>query len=405
VSAYTSTYPATYQGSSATGSFTIDVGFPVLPKPKGPWRFVYGPPQPVGGITAEILQAQNKTLTLRTEPGQNHQCSFDVDGRSPAAADIIELETDMMVLFGDKIVFDGRVGDSQDTLTAGAHRTVINAYDYREVLRRRAILPGDTVSWTNKDRSDIAWAMIQATQGRPGGNLGISRGLDQDLGGQTYTAQLGDYIGDDIDSLAQLDPPFEWQINPYSVADLRFDVYSPELGTDNGVVITYGDNRIAQITRKVDPSSFADAVYVTSSASVSGTKTLTPQHLESSDIGTRPEQRWDAVFGNQDQTQATLNADAMGLLNSAQVVVPSYEVVLHPGAWDGPDWLFLGDVVTLQISSGRLQVNEKLRVVEMSFAISPDGIETLTLTIGAIPFKIHKKIASMIRHLRYLDTR
>src|SRR6266702_2238578 len=179
MSGYTATYTATYQGSSATGSFTIAVGFPVLPKPRGPWRFVYGPPQPVGGSTAEVLRPQNKTLTLRTEPGQNHQCSFDVDGRSPVAANIIELETDMMVLFGAKIIFDGRVGDSQDTLTASAHRTVINAYDYREVLRRRAILPGDTLSWTDKDRSDIAWAMIQATQGRPGGNLGITRGLDQ----------------------------------------------------------------------------------------------------------------------------------------------------------------------------------------------------------------------------------
>ncbi len=405
---YTTTYPAVYPAGTTSGNFTIDVGFPVLPKPKGPWRFLYGPPQPTGGFTNEVLQAQNKTLVLRTEPGQNHQASFDIDGRSPVAAAIVELETDVFVLYGDGILFDGRVGDSQDTLTASAHRTIINAYDYREVLRRRAVLPGDKVSWgTSTARSSIAWTMIKATQARPGGNLGISQGVLQDTSNAlpSFTAQFGDYIGDDIDSLAQLDPPFEWEINPYGLADLRFDVFSPSKGTDNGVVLAYGDHRISQITRKADPSTFADCVYVTSSASVGGTKTLTAQHLEDPQIGARLEQRWDSVVGTQDQTQETLNAHAAGLLQTLQVVIPAYEVTLRPGAWDGPDWLFLGDTVTLQISSGRLAVNEKLRVVEMSFAISPDGIETLTLAIGAIPFKIHKKIATILRRLRYLDTR
>jgi hypothetical protein len=212
---------------------------------------------------------------------------------------------------------------------------------------------------------------------------------------------LGDYIGEDIATLAGLAQAFEWQINPYGLADLRFDVFSPNAGRDNGVVLTYGDNRIAGIVRKVDPTTFADCVYVTSSSA----SVLTAQHLEAVDIGTRLEQRWDMVTGTDDQTQDTLNADAAGLLLSLQVVIPSYEVTLHPGAWDGPDWLWLGDTVELRISSGRLQVDDKLRVVEMAFAISPDGREVLTLTIGAIPFKLHKKIASMLRHLNRLDTR
>lgn len=489
---YTATYPSTYPAAVATGSFAIDVGFPVLPKPKGPWKFLYGPTQPKGGYTAEVLQAQNKTLTLRTEPGQNHQVSFDVLGISPAAQGIIELETDVTVLFGDDIMFNGRVGDSQDTLTADSHRVVINAYDYREVLRRRAILPGDTIAWpVSTARSEIAWEMIKATQGRAGGDLGITKGQIQDESSPlpSFTAALGDFIGADIDTLAQLSPAFEWEINQYGTADLRLDVFSPGNGADKGVVLTYGDSRIAQITRKVDPSTFADAVYVTG-ATLSGSTTvesgsnggtisnisswsnpspgvldvadsstfvfpgvikvhcsgntnaivsftgisaggrftgcqyvsgspsgtvatgaavdvvpLVAQELEDPAIGTRPEQRWDAVIGTQDQTQDTLNADAAGFLQSMQVVVPSYEVVLHPGAWDGPDWLSLGDTVTLQISSGRLQVDEKLRVVEMAFAINSDNVEVLTLTIGAIPFKVHKKIAEVFRRLNKLETR
>jgi hypothetical protein len=391
--------------ATASVLLDIDVTAPPPPPPKGPWRILYGPPQPVGGATAEIIQAQNKQIILRTEPDQNHEVSFDIDGRDPAAAGIVELQTDLTVMFGARIVFTGRIVPTQDTLDASSHRVQVTAYDYREVLRRRAVLPGDTLSWTNKEQATIAWNMIQATQARPGGQLGIAQGAGQTTGVKrtAYTATVGDYIGDDITTLAQLDNGFEWQITPYGPADLRFDVFYPRQGTDRGVVLSYGDSRISSITRTVDPSTFADCVYVTSSG---GSGSLSAQHVEAPDIAGRPEQRWDSVVGTQDNTLATLTDHAQGLLNQLQVVTPSYAIQFYPGAWDGPDWLWLGDPVTVRIDSGRLQVNDAgLRVVEMAFALSADNVETLTLTVGAIPLRWDKKIASILKRLRYLDTK
>lgn len=396
--------------ATASELLDIEVSAPP-PKPPVPWRFLYGPTQPTGGITAEIIQAQSKTLTLRTEPDQNHEVSFDADGRDPNVAAIVELETDIQVMYGAQIVFAGRVVPTQDTLDASSHRTVITAYDYREVLRRRALLPGvpsGTLNVTSStEQAAIAWNFISYTQGLPGGNLGITRGTGQSTGvKRTYTAQLGDYIGDDITTLAKLANGFEWQITPYGPSDLRFDVFYPQQGQDRGVVLAYDDGRVSSITRSVDPSTFADAVYVTSSASVSGTKTLTPQYLQAADIATRPEQRWDTVTGTDDQTQSTLNDDAAGILDQLQVVTPSYTIQLYPGTWRGPSDMWLGDTVTVQIDSGRLQVNDSgLRIVEMSFAISPDNVETLTLTVGQIPFRLHKEIAKILKRLRYLATR
>jgi len=72
--------------ATASEALEIDVSAPPPPPPKGPWRFLYGPTQPTGGVTAEVIQAQNKTVTLRSESDQNHEVSFDIDGRSPAAA-------------------------------------------------------------------------------------------------------------------------------------------------------------------------------------------------------------------------------------------------------------------------------------------------------------------------------
>jgi hypothetical protein len=41
----------------------------------------------------------------------------------------------------------------------------------------------------------------------------------------------------------------------------------------------------------------------------------------------------------------------------------------------------------------------------MAFAISPDNVETLTLTAGQLPFRLHKKIPSILKRLKLLETR
>lgn len=386
--------------ATATATFTLTVYLNlIIPPAAGPWRILYGPAQPAGGVTGEILQAQNKTITLRTEADQNHEVSFDADGRDPAIAGIAELQTDIIVMYGSQIVFDGRIAPSQDTLTASAHRAVFTALDYREVLRRRAVLPGDQLTWTNVDQATIAWNMIQATQARPGGNLGITRGVGAPTGIQrTYTATLGDYIGDDITALALLDNGFQWQITPYGIADLRLDIFYPAQGTSQNAVLAYGDARISSITRAVDPSTFADAVYVTGDPAFN----LTAQLLEAAGLASRPEGRWDSVVATSDNTQLVLNARAAALLAQGQVLTPSYTVTFYPGAWGGPSDIWLGDTVTLQIDSGRLQVNTAVQVVEMAFAISADNVETLTLTVGQIPFRVNRALAKVIRQLKHL---
>lgn len=387
----------------AFASFTITVYLVIVPPaPKGPWRILFGSTQPNWSAQGQIIQAQSRVVTIRTDPTQNDQIDLDIDGRSAAALGIIELETDLAVLFGDQTVMVGRVVPTNDALQGDAHRLTMSALDYRAVLRRRAVLPGDTLSWTNKEQALIAWQLLNATQGRPGGNLGITRGVGQSTGiTRTYTATLGDWIGDDITTLAGLNGGFEWQITPYTLTDLRLDIFYPFQGNDNGVVLTLGDGKVSNIQRAVDPTTFGDAVYVTGNS----TNSLTAVHLEASDIATRAEGRWDLVIGTQDNTQSTLNDDAAGLLNQGQVVVPSYTIQLYPGAWDGPDWLWRGDYVTVRIDDGRLQVNDKLRVVEMAFDIGNDGVEVLTLTVGMIPFRVNQKIATILKRLRYLETR
>lgn len=375
---------------------------PSLP-PRQPWRFLYGPRAPQGGFSGSLGQAASRQVTLRAEPDQNSQVTWEMDGRDPAAAAIAELETDLTVMYGSQPVFCGRVGPSQDVIDAASHRTQFTATDYRDVLRRQLLLPGDTLSYTNVEQQQIAWSLIQTAQAHAGGNLGIRQGAGSQGSGvpRTMTFAAGDYIGDDITTMAGLANGFEWLISPYGPGDLRFDFWYPKMGTDGGRVFALGQERIQSITRVVDPSTYADAVYVTGDPSV----TLTAQSLAAAGIATSPQGRWDQLIGSTMKTQSSLNDFAMQALAGAQVVVPTYTIVLQPGTWEGPEDVWLGDLVTVQVKSGRLNVADELRVVEMDFSIDANNLEILTLTVGQIPLQVWRLIPKMLKNLALLNSR
>lgn len=365
------------------------------------WQFLYGPCQPNWSPAGEIVQAQTRSLTLRSGAGNSHEATVDVDGRSSIAALVAELSTDMQVMWGGQALFAGRVVPSQDTLDGDSHRTQFTAQDYREVLRRRA-MQGPT-SWSNFDPAFICWELLVFTQLLHGGDLGISQGRGQSTGTVIdYAVSGGDIIGDQIDQLAQTLAGFDWDITPYSPTDLRLDIWFPRRGTDRGVVLSPGDGTVSSpVTREVDPSTYGNAVYVTGDSA----HTLVDQQLEAWNIRTVPGGRWDQVVGTTAKTQSSLNNRAGWVLQDSQVLVPTWTVPLRPGAWSGPDHIWIGDKVRLRVKSGRLKVNELLNVVEMDFAVSADGVEQLTLTLGRYPFRMHEKIPRALRRISALETR
>lgn len=390
---------------TATMSLTILVAG-IEPAPvAGAWQFLLAIKQPDGTYLTELTSFAGSnlpTLTMRTEPGQTSDVSLDLVGTSPDAGYVAELLTDIHVMRGSDLLFVGRVGATTDQLDASGHVLSVAANDYRAVLGRRALITGDTLGFSGVEQSLIAWTLITYTQGRTGGNLGIARGAG--VGGglaRTMTFTVGDYIADDINQIAQLDGGFEWQIRPYGQSDLRFDVYTPQQGQDNGVVLSLGDARVVSITRTVDPSTFGNAVFETGQAPAGGSK---PTVAYAEGIGPG-EDRFDKVVGSNITQTAALAADAAAQLAQAQALFPQYQIVLVPGSWGGPSDIWMGDTVTVQIVSGRLMVNDRLRVLEMAFAIDANGREQLTLTVGALLLSHPRNLAAILRRLRYLETR
>ena len=367
------------------------------------WAWLIGQAAPHAAYITELSQARARSLRLRAPADAFHEASFLIDGRHPEAASFTELSSDLTVMRDGAFLFRGRIAPTSDSIDGFRHDVQVTAMDYRELLRRRMIFSGDTKDWTSTEQFDICWSILNATQGRAGGDLGIAKGAGKSGTGVTRTVSFaaGDMIGDKISEMGQTTSGFDWFINSYAADDLRFDLFYPYTGADRGIVLEFGAGLVAGMQRQVDPSTFANSIYLTGDSS----KSLTPIQEDAAGIGTAAQGRFDQVVGTNIKTSTYLQARADWYLADAQVVMPSYIVNLYPGAWNGPDHIWIGDTVRLRIRSGRLDVDAPYRVLEIAVELGESNEERITLTIGRIPQDLRKLVPRMLRRLRDLDLR
>lgn len=394
---------------SARGRADTSIGLP--PRPRTRWQLVLGPAS--GGHELALTEAHGRRYTARLN--ENSDLSFSIDGRHPQADAIGELTTDVHLLFSDstgtQILDRCRVGPTRDEVSEDEHRVEVTALDYREVLARRILYSDDTLTYTGVDQAEIAWALVDATQQRPAGHLGIDKGwtgtsptgIDRD---RTYEA--GDSIGQRIQELSEVIDGFDWDISPVSASGLQLDVWHPMRGSDRGVVLIYG-GLVAHVQREVNPSDYANALRYTGAEGDEEDPGPDPVEIEAPLLGQDgdwPQGRWDAAFGDDGLiTQATLNERAAWQLAESQVIRPVYTVRLKRGGWGGPDHIWLGDTVRLIVASGRLRVDAPLRVHEIQLDIDEDGGETATLTLGGPRPDFRRWPSRVDRRLRDLERR
>lgn len=392
--------------ASSSGEKVTGTGYYYRPRQR--WQLVAGPA--AGGHELSLTDAKDKRLVFRlTEPSE---ISFSMDARNFQASAIEELRTDVHVLYTTdvgvtEILARGRVGNTGDQLDADAHRVAVTCLDYRAVLQRRILYGTSTLTWTATDQSLIAWNLISQTQARTGGHLGISRGIGQTTGvTRDRTYEAGDSIGQRVQELSEVIDGFDWDITSSSSSGLHLNIWFPERGEDRGVVLEYG-GLAASIRRDVNVSDYANALRYTGQAELEGGGPgPTAQELESADLASRPEGRWDIALGNDSiALQATLNERALWQLGQSEVIQPTYSVTLRQGAWEGPDHIWLGDSVLLVIYSGRLAINSILRVFEIQIALEDDGTEKVEVTLGGPKPDFRRWPAAIDRRLSELERR
>jgi len=364
-------------------------------------QFVLGPAS--GGHDVSVTQARSRTVTFRL--ADSSEAGFQIDADTAAGRYVQELSTDLHYIRNGRILYRGRIGPTADDGDDKSKDTLdVKTADYKELLKRRRLYTGDIITFTQNGQDNIAWVLLNNTQVRPGGNLGISKGVGFGGDNQWYrdrTYVLGDSIGDLLQQLSEVDNGFDWSIDPVDASSLKLNLWHPFRGTDRGVVLEYG-GLIRAYHRETDPGAYANQIRITGDTAVLPAAGVT---RVAADIATRPEGIWDGVYGTDIQTATTLNDRADWQLANAQLVPVTYSLTFKVNGWGGPDHVWLGDTVETVIKSGRLNVDAKYRVFEIAITLDENGNETVVIQVNGPNPDFTYRPAASLRRLTNLERR
>jgi hypothetical protein len=361
---------------------------------------------------AEIWNA--RSIHLEQKLNDSAILSFTVEGHSPAAQLIKELETDVMAWRFDEQsgldipLFRGIVAQSQDTLSEQTDTVTFTCHDYLDMLKRRILTSKQ--NFAQVDQDTIAANLIDwgAKQVKTSGNVnlapgcylplhvvtvdpaGAARGLSGSRRDRQYAAQQD--VSEAFANLAAVEGGFDFDVIPGMQAspptsDDQVRVFFPYQGTlrDYEVILEYGST-VRALSRSVNSGDYANYVRNLGNNGQSDPNAV-QLYAEATDPSSNnvtqdAQGLWMAGFNDSDvSVQATLQQHANGYLKSAAVLEPSYSLTLRPNAysWGKPR---MGDICRLIIKAGRLDVDITLRVVGISFVVGEDGGEEIGLTVG-----------------------
>lgn len=389
----------------------------------GPWRT---------GPDRELAQVSGRKLMLNLrEPST---ISFDVTGYPDPdtgrfdARLLAEGVSDVLWRRGGRQLLLARLTQATDRVAASGHTVSCTCTDYRGLLDRRLIYQDTTGPLAGSGKksfpdstplADIAWALIADTQAQVGGSLGLTKGL-WPAGTPIYATGFEIPDGDTVlaalqrlaapgpvsivssvrDHDTQLDvvmanlPGFDWDIDPQR----RVNMYYSFRGADNGVKLDYAagyGGAITSISRSLDLTNYANVIRQSGGDELARNPVLLP----APDIAARPEGRWEvSVSDTNVLTPDTLRGAAAKSFDLYAKLQPTYDLTLAPGVYD-PATIGLGDVITIAIDSGRLQVNDKLRVTSISIELDSSDRETVTLTVGRPKPDVLKFLSTSVRDL------
>lgn len=301
------------------------------------------------------------------------------NARQAAAELATEWSADLWAYRDGTLVGRGRVLPMDDDLDADRHTLSITGKGYEAIFERRFLDPGDTLTFLNVDQAQILWLLLNGSQSKSGGALGITQGANGFTAGtgstgvlRTRTYQIDQEIGRLARQLAEVQNGFDFEID----ALRRLQVYYPQRGVSQGAVLVYGSN-VVKAKRSYNWAAAANTVAVTGA---SGTTRAT---ATSGTIGTDPRGRIEARQALPSVTEnATLTARASSLLTERSRASYGWLIELKRGAWGGFGHVDVGDTVTLRVRSlPRLNVNAPCRVHEIRVKIGPSGEEDVSMKL------------------------
>jgi hypothetical protein len=382
--------------------------------------------------TQTLIAEVNEARGRRLEVAWNKPASltFTLDGNSPAAALVAELETDVRAWRWDEpsgqdvCLFRGLVTAAEDQLTEQSATVTFTAVDYLAMLDRRLIT--QTLNLTADDQDDIAAQLIgfrasasDGTSFAPGDYLPIrpvraypdgtlARPLSGVVRDRTYLGSQA--VGQALADLAAVISGFDFALQPapHSLSEEwdQVRVYFPSQGVArNDVALIYGAT-VATLTRSNTSTNYANYQRALGNNSGGGPQSFGEAwNGDANDVTRIPIGLWQTGGNWADvKDNASLLQKAQGDLNLSGALVPTYTVGLTPGTytWGRPN---VGDTVPLIVQRGRLDIDTTVRVMGISFDIGEDGNEDVILTLGRPAMPLTELIVRPTRDINAIARR
>lgn len=360
------------------------VSGPVLTLPQhsiyiGDWRDT---------VTTELQNITNRRITVSVN--QPNVLSFSVNGDDEEALLLEEGISDVWWVREGVTINRHRLVSVTDAFEATPYTVNCECVDYRGLLSEREIITATTEADHSRVyaatqnngagwfQEDIVWDLINTMQAQVGGNLGITKGIFPATGvKKEITFRDADTIASCIDTIAQADPGFEYNID----FNRKLNLYYPYRGAGRGVKLEYG-GLISQVNRTLDMRTD----YANWTRTQSGDAALKQNIKAVPDLGNRPEGRWDMTFTDNDlSTQDAVDKTAARNFTMHSAMLPTLDLTFAPGAWLGPNHVWAGDTVEVYINRGRLNIAITTRVTDLTIALDDNGMETVTATVGIPP--------------------
>jgi hypothetical protein len=377
------------------------------------WRVQLWRRYPFSGKIAELSEARSRSLHLDLRGPARF--AFTIDGRSLEGALMAELTQDVVALRWNPvtaaydIAFRGPIAQIEDVLSETVHSVNVTAGDYRAMLDRRLIYSGgqvyDPIVGITPTVDQAVMVRLYSVQLHTGG-LGLNMrwgGVwnpdgtyrsDADTGTQRQrVVQGGETCATWIDQLSAVEGGFDWSVEPVNpnnslvwTAEVR--VWYPRRGTTKQWVAEYGVT-VGNLTRTARTSDFANYIRVSGASlttiNVPGQPATTvPIFAVYPDtVGTEPDAVgfWQSAKAQPDvMLPQTLREAAIGYWNVLRNPQPSYTLDVIPRRWHSPADCWLGDTIPLRINSGRLTVDDVVRIVGLDWQISDNNTDVLSLT-------------------------
>ena len=289
--------------------------------------------------------------------------------------------TRLLIYRADKLIWAGVIWEITEDAQDDEGTVNVQCTEIFHILSEKRYTSN---SYTNTDAGQIAWGLINTTQGLTGGNLGITQGTIEATQNRDRT-YLDEKIGEKIIQLTEVINGFDFEITPSIKINTLgvFNVYSKRGNVINTFRLEYGEglrNNIQSWSRKRTLSDMFNSVIVEGEGL--GETILTSTQTDTALIASVGllEGRVQEKSVN---VQTTLDTKAQEFIRVRKTEQPLYDITVN-NAYDDFGKYDIGDIVPVKIQYGYLDINTTMRIYGIDVRVSDTGEEVIKLTVSPI---------------------